>query len=87
VVFYEADFNAGLRFPLRLFMRELLKRLRLSPGQLTPNAWWTVISYMVLWRVSSKGADSITVHRERVPLLLQTLPNSRIAGLLEYEQP
>ncbi len=62
MVFYEADFNAGLRFPLQLFMRELLKRLRLSPGQLTPNAWWTVISYMVLWRVSSKGADSITVN-------------------------
>ena len=61
MVFYEADFNAGLRFPLQPFMRELLECLRLSPGQLSPSAWRTVISYMVLWRVSSKGADSITV--------------------------
>jgi hypothetical protein len=55
VAFYEADFNAGLRFPLQSFMRELLDRLNLSPGQLAPNAWRTVISCMVLWRVCSKG--------------------------------
>ena len=46
---YEADFNAGLRFPLQPFMRELLDRLRLSPSQLAPNAWRTAISCMVLW--------------------------------------
>ena len=32
VAFYKADFNAGLRFPLQPFMRELLDRLCLSLG-------------------------------------------------------
>ena len=61
VAFYKADFNVGLRFPLQPFMRELLDRLCLLPSQLTPNAWRTAISCMVLWRVCSKGADSLTV--------------------------
>ena len=61
VAFYEANFNVGLRFPLQRFMRELLDRLRLSLGQLAPNAWQTAISCMVLWRICSKGADSLTV--------------------------
>jgi hypothetical protein len=61
VAFYETDFTASLRFPLQPFMRELLDCLRLSPGQLAPNAWRTAISCMVLWRVCNKGADSLTV--------------------------
>uniref|UniRef100_A0A2N9G0U8 Uncharacterized protein n=1 Tax=Fagus sylvatica TaxID=28930 RepID=A0A2N9G0U8_FAGSY len=61
MAFYEVDFNSGLRFPLQLFMRELLDRLHLSPCQLAPNAWRTVISCMVMWRVCSEGVDSITV--------------------------
>ena len=32
VAFYEADFNAGVRFPLQPLMRELLDSLNLSPG-------------------------------------------------------
>ena len=63
VAFYEADFNAGLRFPMQPFMRELLNRLHLSPCQLAPNAWQTVISCMVMWRVCSEGVDSLTVDR------------------------
>ena len=38
VAFYEADFNAGIRFPMQPLMRELLDRLNLAPGQLAPNA-------------------------------------------------
>jgi hypothetical protein len=48
IVFYEADFNAGVRFPLQPLMRELLDRLNLSPGQLAPNAWRTVVACMVM---------------------------------------
>uniref|UniRef100_A0A2N9GVU6 Uncharacterized protein n=1 Tax=Fagus sylvatica TaxID=28930 RepID=A0A2N9GVU6_FAGSY len=38
VAFYEADFNAGVRFPMQPLMRELLDHLNLAPGQLAPNA-------------------------------------------------
>ena len=34
----ERIISAGLRIPLQPFMRKLLDRLRLSPGQLAPNA-------------------------------------------------
>jgi hypothetical protein len=61
VAFYEADFNAGVRFPLQPLMRELLDRLNLSPGQLAPNAWRTVVACMVMWKVLSDGKDDLTV--------------------------
>uniref|UniRef100_A0A2N9I0Y0 Uncharacterized protein n=1 Tax=Fagus sylvatica TaxID=28930 RepID=A0A2N9I0Y0_FAGSY len=42
---------------------KLLKDRMASEGssQLAPNAWRTTISCMVLWKVCSKGADSLTV--------------------------
>jgi hypothetical protein len=61
VAFYEADFKAGLRFPLQPLMRELLDRLNLAPAQLAPNAWRTVVASMVMWKVCSNGADDLTV--------------------------
>ena len=61
VAFYEAEFRASLRFPMQPFMRELLGRLNLSPGQLAPNVWRMAIACMVMWRVCSKKADSLTV--------------------------
>ena len=61
VAFYEVDFQAGLWFPIQPFIRELLDCLNLLPGQLAPNAWRTAIACMVMWRVCSRGADSIMV--------------------------
>jgi hypothetical protein len=61
VAFYEADFNAGVRFPMQPLMRELLGRLNLVPGQLAPNAWRTVVGCMVMWKVLSDGKDDLTV--------------------------
>jgi hypothetical protein len=61
VAFYEADFNAGVRFPLQPLMRELLDHLNLSPGQLAPNAWRTVVGCMVMWKVLSEGKDDLTL--------------------------
>jgi hypothetical protein len=60
VAFYEADFNAGVRFPLQPLMRELLDRLNLSPGQLAPNAWRTVVGYGDVEGLSD-GKDDLTV--------------------------
>ena len=42
-------------------MRELLAHLNLSPGQLAPNAWRTVVACMVMWKVLSDGKDDLTV--------------------------
>uniref|UniRef100_A0A2N9HHJ2 Uncharacterized protein n=1 Tax=Fagus sylvatica TaxID=28930 RepID=A0A2N9HHJ2_FAGSY len=61
VAFYEADFNAGIRFPMQPLMRELLDRLNLAPSQLAPNAWRTVVGSMVMWKVLSDGKDDLTI--------------------------
>ncbi len=61
VAFYEADFNAGVRFPMQPLMRELLDRLNLAPGQLAPNSWRTVVGSMVMWKVLSNGKDDLTL--------------------------
>ena len=39
VTFYEVDFQAGLRFPLQPFVRELLDYLSLALGQVVLNGW------------------------------------------------
>ena len=61
IAFYEADFRAGLRFPIPPFVRELLDYLSLAPGQVGPNGWQTIISCMVMWRVSSNGQEDLSV--------------------------
>uniref|UniRef100_A0A2N9GGL5 Transposase (putative) gypsy type domain-containing protein n=1 Tax=Fagus sylvatica TaxID=28930 RepID=A0A2N9GGL5_FAGSY len=61
VAFYEADFRAGLRFPMQPFVSELLDFLGLAPGQVNPNGWRTIISCMVMWRVNSNGQEDLTV--------------------------
>ena len=44
VAFYEVDFQAGVRFPLQPFVRDLLDFLSLAPRQVTPNGWRTILS-------------------------------------------
>lgn len=39
VCLYEEAFHAGLRLPFPGIVRDLLARLRVTPGQLMPNAW------------------------------------------------
>ena len=46
VCFYEADFLCSLRFPVHLFIMQLLNEFQISPGQLVPNAWRMIISCM-----------------------------------------
>ena len=61
VAFYEADLQAGLRFPMQPFVRELLDFLSLAPEQVNLNGWRTIISCMVMWRVNSNGQEDLTV--------------------------
>ena len=55
VWFYEATFLSGLRFPIHPFIMEFFHRLNIAPGQLTPNSWWTIISYMAIWLITNNG--------------------------------
>ena len=61
IAFYEADFRAGLRFPIPPFVRELLDYLSLASRQVGQNGWQTIISCMVMWRVSSNGQEDLSV--------------------------
>ena len=49
VCFYEAAFTCGLRFPVHLFMMELLDHFGIAPGQLMPNSWRIVVNCMEIW--------------------------------------
>ena len=49
VCFYEAAFVCRLRFPVHLFLMELLDRFGISLGQLIPNSWRIVVSCMGIW--------------------------------------
>uniref|UniRef100_A0A2N9F591 Transposase (putative) gypsy type domain-containing protein n=1 Tax=Fagus sylvatica TaxID=28930 RepID=A0A2N9F591_FAGSY len=61
VALYESTLTAGLRFPVQPFIRELLDFLSLAPGQVAPNRWRVIISFMVMWKESNDGLDDITV--------------------------
>ena len=60
VCFYEATFLCGLRFPVHLFIMELLGHFGIAPGQLMPNSWRIVVSCMGIWLVATNG-DMIRV--------------------------
>ena len=59
--FYDAAFLCGLRFPIYLFIMELLHYLNIAPGQLMPNSWRIVISCMVIWTIIA-DRDMITLN-------------------------
>ena len=61
ICFYEAHFSCGLRFPIHPFILHLLNELQIAPGQLVPNAWRTIISYMCIW-VSTCDGEMITIN-------------------------
>jgi hypothetical protein len=49
ICLYEAMFKAGFRLPFIPIVRELPGFLDLAPHQLSPNAWRTFFSCVVLW--------------------------------------
>ena len=61
VCFYEAAFLCGLHFPVHPFVMQLLSNFQIAPGQLVPNAWRTIISYMSIWMSACEG-DMITLN-------------------------
>ena len=55
VCFYVATFVCGLRFPIHLFLMELLDHFGIAPGQLMPNFWRIVVSCMRMWPAITDG--------------------------------
>ena len=55
VCFYEAAFQCGLRSSIHPFIMELLNHFSIIPGQLLPNSWRIVISYVEIWMVITEG--------------------------------
>ena len=55
VCFYESLFACGLRFPIHPFLMELLDHFGIAPGQLMPNSWRIVVSYMGVWLAAMDG--------------------------------
>ena len=49
ICFYEAVFSYGLRFPVHLFIMELLDHFGIAPRQLMPNSWRIVVNCMEIW--------------------------------------
>ena len=58
---YEQALKAGLRFPLNILKRELLRHLGLSVSQISPNAWRVFIAMEVMYGAMSNGSRSLTV--------------------------
>ena len=54
VCFYEAAFHCRLRFPVHPFIIELLGHFNIVFGQLIPNLWRIVISYMEIWLAATE---------------------------------
>ncbi|KAB1226839.1 hypothetical protein CJ030_MR1G012143 [Morella rubra] len=47
--FFEAPLKSGVRFPLPLSIRKILRSLRLCPTQIVPNAWRVLMGCAVMW--------------------------------------
>ena len=60
VCFYEVAFQCGLRFPIHPFIMKFFSHFNIAPGQLMPNLWRIVISYMEIWLAVTEG-DMIRV--------------------------
>ena len=60
VCFYEAAFLCGLRFPVHLFIMELLGHFGIVLGKLMPNSWRIVVSCIGIW-LATTNEDMIRV--------------------------
>ena len=55
VCFYKAASVNGLCFPIHPFIRRLFLRLKLTPAQLVPTSWRTVVCCLVMWMSANEG--------------------------------
>ena len=62
VCFYESTFVCGLRFLVHPFLMELLDHFGIALGQLMPNSWKIVVSYMGIW-LAAMDEDMLRVDK------------------------
>ena len=49
VCFFEVAFDNDLRFPLHLFMKEVLQHFNVRPSQLAPNGWGILVGLLAFF--------------------------------------
>ena len=75
---FRSVFLCGLIFPIHPFIMELLHYLNIALGQLMPNSWRIVISYMVIWTTIANG-DTLNEF-----IFLYCLKESKEFGYYEF---
>jgi hypothetical protein len=50
-IVYEEMLKVGMSVPFHPFMRELLAKMPLSPGQTKSNRWCFIVSCCILWQM------------------------------------
>ena len=61
VCFFEVAFENGLRFPLHLFIKNILQHFNVCPSQLSPNLWGVLVGLLVVFRDKGLGVPSIAL--------------------------
>ena len=59
VCFFEAAFENDLRFPLHLFIKNVLQYFNVCPSQLSPNFWGVLVGLLVVFRDKGLGVSSV----------------------------
>ena len=85
VCFYKVAFQCGLRFPVHPFLMELLDCFSIAPGQLMPNSWRIVVSYMGIWLATTNG-DMIKVNELVYLYLLKSSKEQGYYELVPWER-
>ena len=73
---YVGALEGGLRLPIPVVVREILSHFKLSPGQLTPNAWRTLIGCAVLFSACTDGKKSLSLRAFQHVYSLKESPNA-----------
>ena len=74
-----------LRFPIHPFILHLLNEFQISPGQLFPNAWRTIISCMPIWVFACNG-EMITLNEFLFLYHLKASTHYRYFELLPWDR-
>ena len=78
ICFFEVAFDNDLRFPLHLFIKEVLQHFNVCPSQLAPSGWGILVGLLDLVRDRGLGVPSIAL------LLYLFSPKETVEGFLYF---